>query len=723
MKSSRGRLSLGWLLAALLSHGNLVVAVQAQSKHQVTLEDLRSLNSVTYLQLAPNAAALAYTESAENGPAGEPALWVVKTQQGSMPRQIATGMLPLWSPNSQYIAYASSRSGSLQLWVFDIDSMRAEQITNVPNGIDPDIVGTLDQMGGHLGFRWSPDGTKLIFPSRVPAPALTPPPDRHDHDRASDTLSNDPAAPLILTTTSSKDWTLAGIFAHGFGAAKFVNGQWQRIDTRPQPATTSQLFIVNLRTKELHQLTHDTAGYFEPDWSPDGTTIVCASAEGRSPGWRLYPNIYLIDVATGRKKALTTGLRDRWLPRWSPDGKFIAYWDGPHVGRHTVSVIPSSGGTPFDPTSALDDYAYEFYWSADSRSLILSHFDGIRRAIAEANIHTAQTTPLVPHDQATQSHLTVAASGTIAWTQNDGSTHSILMVLSAGTTSAYQLLDPNPQIKNWNIGTEEILHWKNKHGDNRQGVLLKPYGYRPGRRYPLIVDCYPDLGIRFGGDAMGGNQAWASRGYAVLIVNPRAPHTWMVPSHRKDQEAVRGPKGWEVTVDDVMSGVDELIRQGIVDPERMGLYGFSNGGGVVDYLVTKTHRFKCAVSVAGVLPDWFSPVFLEAWDGAQIFAGGITPWDDPEGYIQLSAIFHINAVTTPMLLADGDEDGDMVLGMIEMYNGLRTFGRDVTLLRYPNQGHGFTGRALADFWARENAFFDRYLKPSLPSPEVGSKGV
>jgi len=96
----------------------------------------------------------------------------------------------------------------------------------------------------------------------------------------------------------------------------------------------------------------------------------------------------------------------------------------------------------------------------------------------------------------------------------------------------------------------------------------------------------------------------------------------------------------------------------------------------------------------------------------------LNPWDNPTDYIALSAVLHVNKVTTPMLLADGDDDGDFLLDSIEMYNGLRWFGKEVVLLRYPGQGHGFTGWALQDFWERESAFFDKYLKSTQSSTIV-----
>lgn len=162
-------------------------------------------------------------------------------------------------------------------------------------------------------------------------------------------------------------------------------------------------------------------------------------------------------------------------------------------------------------------------------------------------------------------------------------------------------MDLNPQLRDWTLGAQEVVRWKNRRGDALEGILIKPVGFQAGQKYPLIVDGYPSQPNGFKASQMMGNQLWASKGYAVFWPNPRAPHTWMDPYRGEAAaHAGKGPQGWDVTVDDVLSGVDELIRRGIADGDRMGLYGFSNGGGVVNYLVTRTDRFKCAVSVAGV---------------------------------------------------------------------------------------------------------------------------
>jgi len=292
----------------------------------------------------------------------------------------------------------------------------------------------------------------------------------------------------------------------------------------------------------------------------------------------------------------------------------------------------------------------------------------------------------------------------------------MIYILRAPDHVPIRLVDLNPQIKEWEIGLQEVIRWKNRRGEQKEGVLIKPVHYQLGKKYPLIVDAYPGQSNSFKGYEMTGNQAWASRGYAVFWPNARAPHDWINPfKSRAYDQAGKGTEGLRVMTDDVLSGDDHLIRRGIVDPERMGLYGFSNGAGVVNQLVTRTQRFKCAVSVAAATSvDWSRAFFLSTLNPMIPRMAGVLPWQNPETYIRLSTIYHLDKIKTPMLLADGDDDGDFLLNMIEMYNGLRYLGRDVVFLRYPSQGHGFTGMAMKDFWDRESLFFDHHLKGNQP---------
>jgi dipeptidyl aminopeptidase/acylaminoacyl peptidase len=659
------------------------------------------------MRLSPHGDLLAYTVDGE--------IWLVATQKGSRPEKVAKGALPLWSPDGERLAFYSEASGTFQLWVLELKSLRSEQLTHFERGIDPDPATRLFGFGSDaLRYGWSPDSRKLVFTSQVPTPDGNS--NQIQHPRMIRAPTNKGLGPLVLTTTTPPDWTLSGIFSHAFRSnpwASWEKSHSTKHDDHPFAVRrVNQLFIVDTKGKKVEQLTHDNAVYFNPDWSPDGKKIVCASSEGQS----LHnfgtgtTNLYVIEIATRKKSAITFGAGEKRMPSWSPDGESIAYLGGEHFGIQSVFVMPTSGGIPTNIASPLDRFVDGFQWDYDGTSIVVWYVDGVSRRISRVSIGADHVEPIGGEEALTRQNITLARTGAIAWQQSNASTYGIVSVLHPTSSLPDVLLDLNPQINDWELGNQEVVQWTNHRGDEMDGILIMPAGFTPGHKYPLIVDCYPMQGNWFMGATMMGNQALVSRGYAVFYPNARAPHVWMNPFKSKDyNQAARGPKGWDVTVEDILSGVDELVHRGIIDPDRLGLYGFSNGGAVVDYLVTHTNRFKCAVSVAAAYPDWLLPFFLRTDSAVPTWEGGVDPLEDPKAYIELSAVFSLRGVSTPMLLADGDDDGFFLLGTIEMYNALRWLGKDVIFLRYPGQEHGFSGAALIDFWLRMNDFFDRNL--------------
>jgi len=699
-----------------LAFAGVFGSAQTSAKHTVTFEDLGAFKQVDNMQLSPDGKVLAYVVSDNTTyPHTDPQLWIVSTKERSTPKRIAQGTVPTWSPDSRRLAYYSGAPGAFQLWLLDVATEKAEQITSLPGGIDPDpftrIVGYPYE--AQL-FSWSPDGTNLVFASQVVAHSA----EDQKPKTTSATEAQNAETPLVLTSSSAPGLAISGVFSHGF-AGEIYWASWEKPDSKAGTDSSpvhgiNQLFIVDVRTKTTRRLTNDELGYFNPDWSPDGKEILASSTAGDSPIVFAAKDstIYAINAASGAKRAVvTTSGGDARVPRWSPEGKRVAYLAGGYSGRQSLYIVPRQGGTPVRIAEKFDRDSYNFQWLPDGSSVLLLMKDGLSEPILSFAADSGNSDKVNETGEAARSFLTVSRFGDLAWQQSDVRNNNVIRFRPAQSQSSYALVDLNPQVTDWDLGSQKVVRWKNSRGDEIEGTLILPPNYQQGKRYPLIVDCYPGMTNSFKASPYGANYAWAARGYVIFNPSARAPHVWIDPfKDKKYDEAAKGSNGWDVTFDDIISGVDELIRQDIVDPDRMGLFGFSNGGGIADYLVTKTSRFRCAVVHAAVYPDWIRPLLLEGDAGVTEFAGGITPWNDPVGYMRLSAVFHLDKVTTPMLLADGDNDRDFLLGMIEMYNGLRFLGKEVTFVRYPGQAHALTGSALNDFEQRTMDFFDAHLK-------------
>lgn len=691
-----------------------------QGKRPVTFDDLISpaIKHIGWqMDVSPSGKTIAYFIEEEDS------LWLVGTD-GGVPRPLGQGFMPRWSPDGRQLAFYSSRGGSLQLWLLNLESGTIKPLTSLEGGINPNP-GThfAGWIRDSLQYSWSPDGSKIAFASQVSLPAESQD-QSFSRTRANGTIPPTDSsamknAPTILTTASPSTAALLGMFRTGATlGSHYVNGKMEPQEDA-DPNTTNQIFVVGTNTRTLVQLTKDAWGYFNPEWSPDGRSIVTGTAEGQSllgygPD---SSDLCAFDLTTGARLMLTTGPGVKRLPQWSPNGKSIAYLGGSGFGLDSVFLVPASGGTPVNVAAHLDRDVQAFSWSADSQSFFISYRDSVSALIGRLSASTGDVERLT-EPYAYCFPFVVSKTGVLVWVQNDSSTLSVIHVADPNGRKARIVLDANPQLKQLALGKQEVIEWRNSRGEEMQGILLKPLGYLEGKAYPLIVDPYPGPTDMLKFNPMLGNQAFASKGYAVFFPGERTAHTWPNPVKGElFNEATRGAKGVDIMMDDLITGIDALAKRGIVDPGRMCLYGFSNGGGATNLIVTRTARFRCAVSASGVLSDWSLAFFLSEDVTIPRLLAGETPWDDPATYLALSPIYHLRAVTTPMLLAVGENEGAILqLYTIELYKGLRYLDRDVTLLKYPEQGHGFEGAALRDYWQRVNEFLDSHLNAASASP-------
>ncbi|MEI9988604.1 MAG: prolyl oligopeptidase family serine peptidase [Rhizomicrobium sp.] len=681
----------------------------AGSRRPVTLDDLDGVASgeaamLATLDLCAGGTSLAVERGGE--------LSIVRVEDGHVVQHLGEGLIPRWSPGGERLAFYSRRSGTLQIWLWDRSDGGLRQLTEFPAGIDPEIeTRMMGYVGDAFRMRWSPNGRNIVFASRVASPVPVP---------------SAAGAPLALDNTTPSAQILTDVFAHpGGGTGGIVEARDGRDvefrAPRPGEALYSQLFIVDADSHASRQVTHGNAMAFDPAWSADGGTIAFARIRVDDPGTAsggsilsaTKGEIVLLDLRSGDARALAAGDGVKYRPLWSRDGTRIAFLVSSSFDAAAAIHVVSPDGAGAAREFRLNGPVVNYDWDRGSESFLVAYDSGLDAGAARGApvAHVRDTDFLGTLSVGLVGPWSQAQSGAIAWI--DGESGPLVWLSPDGGTTAKKLLSLAPD-DDLDLARSQTVTWLNAHHEVLTGNLLYPAHYIPGKRYPLIVDVYPFPGGGGGWmSPLAGNQAWASAGYMVFKPRPRAPHSAPncsgAPAFCKRGA---GPAAWDTTVDDVMSGVAELDRRGLVDPDRMCLYGHSNGGGVVDYLVTRTDKFKCAVAVAPALPDWIGSSLL--WfDGLDFLAdlAGAKLWEDPSAYVRLSAVFRAGKVKTPMLLADGDEDGNFLLGSIELYNVLRAAGANVTLLRYSGQGRVLTGAALRDFWRRETDFFATYLQP------------
>lgn len=628
-------------------------------------------------------------------------LVILDAADGRVLHDLGEGSRPRWSPSGETLGFYSIRSGKMQLWLWSAADESVRRLTDFPDGIDPDPT---TRMGGSAidayDFSWSPDGSRLVFASRVALPLIGQP----------------AGGPLILDRTTAPDLTLAGIFTDPSGltggVAETPDGKrWRYRAQPPGMRLVSRLFVADLATDTTTVLEAGAGHLFHPQWSPDGSQILFAAIDETDEVLTATSGeIRQLNLADASVVTVASGPGVKQRPRWSPDGDRIAYLVG---GLKPDIAVSSSEGSDLE-VQAFGRLILSYRWAADGHGLLVSHPEGIEARLERLDPDTGAFSPVAPGANI-GSLWSQADDGALTWME--GTAGPDLWIRSLGASEHRRLTNSAAQDASQalSLGRTETITYTNARGDALEGVLLYPPDYDPSRIYPMIVDVYPLNRGKEWMTALSGNQAWAAAGYLVFKPYARAPHVWVACSG--DAEfcgASRGPGGWDVAVQDVMAGVDEVIRRGSADSQRICAYGHSNGGGLASYLVTRTDRFACAVIVAPVWPSWIGSTLLAptSWQFLADLAG-VDVLTDPAAYVALSAVFRARNVTTPVLLAAGDEDGMFLLGAIEMYNALRFAEADVTLLRYPDQGHIFTGNALRDFWDREMAFFKQHLTPDV----------
>jgi dipeptidyl aminopeptidase/acylaminoacyl peptidase len=640
-----------WAVVAASAALSAVASARAQQgARTLTIADMRRFAEVSDPVLSPDGDwivyAIATVDTARDQSTGD--IWLARWD-GTRNRRMTWGAGDEHSArfvgNTRAISFLSSRGDphdSDQLWVMPMDGGEAHKLTAVRDGVND--------------YSWSPDGQRVVL-------ALD-----------DSTIDADSAThPIVLDRYQFK---------------ADVQGYLDRHRTH--------LWLFDVATKSLTQLTSGDHDEMMPEWSPDGSLIVFSSKQQKDPDRTDNWDVYVIAPAPGASaRQLTNNDLDdddpQWDSRavWSPDSKEIAFLQGGpdsliYYATQRLAVVPAAGGPVRVVTRSLDRSFVHPAWSGDGKwiyaqleddgSMILARVarDGssIQRAL-DGRRSVAAVTSGGAHVAIVQSTVTHP--------------DELFAVYGAKADSARQLSDANPWLREIRLAEQEPITTKSKDGTVIHGFLMRPMGYESGERVPAILRLHGGPVSEWENGFELSWQLFAAHGYAVIGMNPRGSSgrglAWA--------KAIFAHWG-EKDVQDVLSGVDYAVANGIADPQRLGVGGWSYGGELTDYVIASDTRFKAAIAGAGignVLAGFGTDQYVREYTQEL----GV-PWKHLDAWLRVSSPFlRADRIVTPTLFMGGDLDFNVPLQNSEqMYQALRSLGVESQLVIYPGQYHGLT---------------------------------
>ena len=496
------------------------------------------------------------------------------------------------------------------------------------------------------------------------------------------------------------------------------------------------------------QVTPANLHVYEFDWAPDskGFAYVAGNPPGENNWWvaKLYaqtlggtPNAIL---APAEVPGPLHGMQIA-VPRWSPDGKAIAFIGGLMSDQGStggdVWIISSNGGTPRDLTAGRPTSPAWLEWDGNDRLYVCENAGGNNQLLRFKLQGDRTGSGAITFGSPIFSIPGSVGDGRLSHSLSATADHSLFVFHASTFEHPPEIYSAKPgtvmtpgldgviQLSHFNDGIQPAwgkaasLSWKSD-SFRVQGWLLQPRDYDPGKKYPLIVEVH-------GGPAAAVEAQWAGRGglnaaafsalgYFVLLTNPRGSYGQgeaFTQANRKDF-------GYG-DLRDILGGVDTVLARYPVDPNRIGLTGWSYGGFMTMFAVTQTNRFKAAVAGAGIA-DWQSYYGENSIDQWMIPYFGASVYDDPAVYAKSSAISYIKQAKTPTLVVVGDRDGECPAPQsFEFWHALRDRHVPTELVVYPNEGHGFVDPAhRRDVMMRALEWFARYMPPG---EQEGPHGV
>jgi len=675
----------------------------------ITIEDLYAMKFLSGPRISPDGQRTAFVVTTIDDKKHQyrSSIWLAPTDGGEA-RRLTAGPAntssPAWSPDGRWLAFVSEREGEPQIsgdekaqkkqgkgkpqiWLLPLDGGEAHQLTFMEHGASSPV--------------WSPDSKRLLFSADV--------------------------GPADEETEDGKP----------LPKVRVINQLWYKLDgVGFTYERRTHLFLIDTNGGTAEQLTDGDWDDGDAAWSPDGSHIAYASnhADDR---WRILgSDIYTLslqDGKAGEQRCLTDGTLGSSSPSWSPDGKTIAFFgsykihSGGHIYLYSISADAENKaatnlskefeGTCMDWTNS--DIGDEHLmpapvWSADGKTLyVLASQRGASRLFALSTTGASSNPQtLTPGAVHVRDFTIDTAKEHIALLVGDTTHPQEIFTCSISQGNELQRVTHcNDALFNeLQLASPEYMSYKGADGWDIDGWILKPHNFDPSKKYPLVLEIHGGPQTQYGYGFFHEMQLLVAEGYVVLYTNPRGSCGYGFDFSL----AVNGQWGEKDSID-IMNGVDELLKRGYIDEQRMGVTGGSYGGFMTNWLIGHNDRFKVAVTDRCVTN--LASMFGSGDVGWDIGYDNLdtTPWENLGKYMHMSPISYVQNMNTPLLIIHSEQDLRCPIEQAEqLYASLKWMGREVEFVRFEGQSHGLSRgghpKLRLERLRHIKGWFEKYLK-------------
>jgi dipeptidyl aminopeptidase/acylaminoacyl peptidase len=593
---------------------------------------------------------------------------------------------PRFSPDGRYLAFLSARDGChSQVWLLDRQGGEAQRLTDFKADVKD--------------LAWSPDSRRLALVAADPEPAApaaaAAPAGRADGDEAH--CQGSTPRPIVIRRLQFKR-----------------DGEGYLSDLH------DHIHVFDRETRTSLQVTAGPYDDSEPAWSPDGAWLAFTSNRTPDPDANENTDIFVVPAAPGfTPRAITTAPSADQSPVWSPDGRWIAYVEGGDpkdfwYGTSHIAVAPAlpagagagTGGGPRPLTAALDRNVAAPRFSADGRAVLFLVEEGGNRHLARVPLQGGAVERLAGGER-TIDAFDLDSHGDIVVLESEPDRPPELAALTGGSALRRLTSTNDELLRGLRLAPVERHQARSADGTPVDVFLIRPPDAPAGAQLPAVLRIHGGPTAQYDSSFRFEWQLLAAHGYLVIAANPRGSS-----GYGRDFAHALWADWGDKDFADEMAAVDLAVAMGGADPERLGVGGWSYGGILTDYVITKTGRFKAAIAGASetnFLANYGTDHYQYAWETEL----GL-PWRNVERWMALSPWFQVDRITTPTLVLCGTDDVNVpALNSEQLYQALRRLGRDTELILYPGQTHHISRPSFVkDRYERYVAWYDRYLKPA-----------